>query len=179
MGSYFPESQRGTTESGWFLGHASPKVFSGASFIPNGTPRFPSKQRSVRTLGYCRRGGKALNIERPGPTQALLHSMLDVRCWAFLRTPERRAPAKTGINDPGCKAGASKEGPTVSRRALLLGLSFMLPSLRQRLRWIRECVGIERDWHNRSVAVVRVAVLRTLLDQTDVRKRRGPVACQI
>src|SRR5438093_13593588 len=109
MGSYFPESQRGTTESGWFLGHASPKVFSGVSFIPNGTPRFPSKQRSVRTLGYCRRGGKALNIERPGPTQALLHSMLDVRCWAFLRTPERRAAATTEINDPGYKA-ASKNG---------------------------------------------------------------------
>src|SRR2546430_11957517 len=127
MGSYFPESQRGTTESGWFLGHASPKVFS----------------------------------------------------WAFLRTPERRAAATTGINDPGYKAGASKEGPTVSRRALLLGLSFILPSLRPRLRWIRECVGIKRDWHNRSVAVVRVAVLRTLLDQTDLRRRRGPVACQI
>src|SRR5438046_10189396 len=109
MGSYFPESQRGTTESGWFLGHASPKVFSGASFIPNGTPRFPSKQRSVRTLGYCRRGGKALNIERPGPTQALLRSMLDVRCWAFLRTPERRDQLKPGSTIPATRQEQAKK----------------------------------------------------------------------
>src|SRR5439155_11465846 len=72
-----------------------------------------------------------------------------------------------------------KNGSAISRRAFMAGVVIILPSLRPRLRWIRECVGIKRDWHNRSVAVVRVAVLRTLLDQTDLRRRRGPVACQI
>src|SRR5438876_10879184 len=128
MGSYFPESQRGTTESGWFLGHASPKVFSGASFIPNGTPRFPSKQRSVRTLGYLPTWWQSSEHRTARPNTSA--SAFDVGCSMLGVSPDAGTTGSSYNRDQRSRLQGSKQKwLRVSRRAFILEVFLILPYL--------------------------------------------------